>query len=204
MTAPAPAVTGMTSRPAPAGAPAGAPRPAAEGGQGGFVRLLGVILALLVTDPVTWTSRTLPGLVLTVAVAVLAWFGASPLTARPVALGFRWRVRLLRHRNTAFAVLCVLVAATERPPGWLAGCDAALLLSYLLLVDAVAGGPPAARLLRRPVALVCAYGGSGVVLAAALVPVAPAGPWVRLLAAAALAAAAAAVMTALAARRTRR
>ena len=199
--APGPAAASVPGRPATGWVPA--PADAARS-QGAFVRLLGLAVALLVTDPTGWVSRSLPGLALTLAVAVVGWFAATPLTARPIALGFTWRARLTRHRNTAFAVLCVLVAAVHRPPDWLAACDAALLLSYLLLLDAVAAGPPAARLLRRPLALGCAYGSSGVVLAAALVPVAPTGPWVRLLAAVALAGAAAAVLTALSNRSPRR
>jgi hypothetical protein len=227
-TAPAPAplptsggFTAMTSRPAPDPGPVPEPSPVPAPGPvpalgadwafvpagndalrkpGGFVRLLGVALTVLVTDPTTWLSRSTAGLVLTLLAAVVAWFAALPLTARPVALGFHWRTRLVRHRNTAFAVLCVLLAAVNRPPDWLAACDAALLLGYLLLVDAVAAGPPGARLLRRPVALGCAFGSSGVALAAALVPVSPSGPWVRILAAVALIGAAAAVIAALGAR----
>ncbi|MFC1413056.1 hypothetical protein ACEZCY_09080 [Streptacidiphilus sp. N1-12] len=166
-----------------------------------LARYLGCLVALLVTDPTAWAGRPTVDLVLPLAAGLAAWFAATPLTARPVALGFRWRNRLSRHRNTAFAVMCVVLAAFNPPPGWLAACDTALLLTYLLCVDALAAGPPAARLLRRPLVLLCAYGASAVALTAALLPVAPTGPWARLLAALALAGAAAAVIAALTPRR---
>jgi hypothetical protein len=201
LTAPAAPSAPAPATPAPAvSAPASAEAPQ---NLGPLVRLLGVVLAVLVTDPTSWGSRPVPYLTFTVLAAVAAWFGADPLTARPVAISFRWRSRLSRHRNTAFAVMCVVLAAFNRPPDWLAGCDVALLLTYLLCVDALAAGPPAVRLLRRPLVLCCAFGGSALALAAALVPVTPSGSWARLLAALALAGAAAAVVAALAARARR-
>ncbi|MEY9963559.1 hypothetical protein ABIA33_001592 [Streptacidiphilus sp. MAP12-16] len=167
------------------------------------VRLLGCAIAVLVTDPTAWLSRPPIDLLLPLLAVVGAWFAAPPLTARPVASGFRWYTRLARHRNTAFAVGCVLLAAANRPPGWLAACDTALLLTYLLCVDAVAAGPPGARLVRRPLALLTAYGASALVLTAALLPVAATGTWARLLAALALGASGAAVAGAVWVRRDR-
>jgi hypothetical protein len=101
-------------------------------------------------------------------------------------------------------VMCVVLAATDPPPGWLAAVDAALLLTYLLAVDAVAAGPPGLRLLRRPLTLLAAYGATALVLAAALLPTTAMGPSSRLLAALALGAAAAAVAVAMTARGRRR
>ncbi|MHA6759503.1 hypothetical protein [Streptacidiphilus sp. PAMC 29251] len=189
----------MTTSTAPSAA--AVPAPAPVQGLDQLARLLGCIVALLVTNPAGWGAHPWSYLVLPLLAALIAWFAATPLTARPVAYGFRWRARLSRHRNTAFAVMCVVLAAFNHPPGWLAACDTALLLTYLLCVDALAAGPPAARPLRRPLVLLCAYGASGIALAAALLPVAPSGPWARLLAALALAAAAAAVIAALSPRR---
>lgn len=165
------------------------------------LRLIGVLLAVLVTDPAAWFHRPPVDLVLPLLAGGAAWFAAVPVTARPVATGFRWRTRLARHRNSAFAVGCVLLAAANPPPVWLAGCETALLLSYLIALDAVTAGPPAARLLRRPLPLLAAYAASAAVFAAALLPVAPAGGWSRLVAAVALAGAGAALLAALAARR---
>lgn len=193
----------MTTTPAqiPIPTPIPTPTQAPVAGPAQPARLLGIVVALVVTDPSSWASRPLPDLVVPAFAALAAWFAATPLTARPVALGFRWHTRLSRHRNTAFAVLCVLLAAVYQPPTWLAACDTALLLSYLLAVDAAAAGPPAVRLLRRPLVLLCAYGASAVALCAALLPVAPTGSWARLLASVALVGAAGAVIAALTARR---
>ncbi|MEY9842363.1 hypothetical protein [Streptacidiphilus sp. EB103A] len=160
------------------------------------VQLLGCALALLVTDPTAWAGRPLPDLVVPLFALAAACYAAAPLAARPVATGYRWFARLARHRNTAFAVLCIVLAATDPPPAWLAAVDAVLLLTYLLAVDAVAAGPPGLRLLRRPVTLLAAYGGTAAVLAAALLPTTPLGPSARLFAALALAAAGGAVAVA--------
>jgi hypothetical protein len=165
------------------------------------VRLLGVLGAVLATDPPGWADRPRLQLVLPLALAMGAWFAATPVSARPVATGYRWFQRLARHRNTAFAAICVLVAALNPPPTWLAACEVALLLSYLVLLDSIVAGPPAARLLRSPWTLSAAYCAAAVVLAAAVLPVAPSGAWARLAAAVALVAAAAAVTAALITRR---
>jgi hypothetical protein len=172
-----------------------APAPAASSGRP--VRLLGCLLAVLVTDPTVWASRPPVLQLLPVAAFVGAFWAAAPLTARPVLQGFRWYRRLARHRNTAFAVCCVALATLHQPPPWLAACDAALLLTYLVCVDAAAAGPPGARLLRRPPALLAAYGATALVFAAAVLPVSTAGTWGRVVAALAVAAASTALAVAL-------
>jgi hypothetical protein len=159
-------------------------------------QLLGCVLALLVTNPAAWAGRPATDLVVPLFALAAAFFAAAPLTARPVATGYRWHARLSRHRNTAFAVMCIVLAAVDPPPAWLAAVDSILLLTYLLAVDAVVAGPPGLRLLRRPLTLLAAYGGTAAVLSAALLPTTPLGPTARLLAALALAAAGGAVAVA--------
>lgn len=161
------------------------------------LRLLGVPLALAVTDPAGWFSGSPARLLLPLFAVLGALAGAGPVAARPVVSDTRWRRQLVRYRNSLFTAGCVLFAALIPPPGWLAACDTVLLLSYLLLLDAFVGGPPAAGLLRRPLALLSLYAGSGVVLAAALVPVDATGAWARLIAALAIAASGAGVLAAL-------
>lgn len=200
-------VPGPVSAAPPGAAPMPAPTPAsaAERALGHVsargvewpVRLLGCALALLVTDPPAWSGRSAADLVLPLLALAGALLAAAPLTARPVAVGFRWHARLLRHRNTAFVVGCLVLAAFDPPPGWLAACDAAVLLTYLLCVDAVTAGPPGARLLRRPLSLLTAYAATGLVLAAAFLPTTSAGPWSRLVAAVALGGAGIAVVAAM-------
>ena len=160
------------------------------------IQILGCALALLVTDPTTWAGRPILDVLEPLFALAAAVFAAAPLTARPVATGHRWYARLSRHRNTAFAVMCIVLAATDSPPAWLAVVDAVLLLTYLLAVDAVAAGPPGLRLLRRPLTLLAAYGGTATVLAAALLPTTALGPSSRLIAAVALTGAGAAVAVA--------
>ena len=207
MTTPPPAA------PAPAAPPAVPPPPSAPGGpaplaatdwavpetdsQDWTLRLLGALLGLAVSDPVGWFSDFPGRLLLPLGALLGALAAAGPMAARPVVRDARWRRQLGRHRNTLFTAGCVLLAALLPPPGWLAACDVALLLSYLLLLDASVGGPPAARLLRRPLALLSVYAGCAVVLAAALVPVAATGAWARLVAALAIAASGAGVLAAL-------
>ncbi|QMU68400.1 hypothetical protein [Streptacidiphilus sp. P02-A3a] len=161
------------------------------------LRLLGVPLALAVTDPAGWFSGPPARLLLPLVAVLGALAGAGPVAARPVLGDGRWRRRIVRYRNSLFTAGCVLFAALFPPPGWLAVCDTVLLLSYLLLLDAFVGGPPAAALLRRPLALLSLYAGSGVVLAAALLPVDATGAWARLIAALAIAGSGAGVLAAL-------
>lgn len=151
------------------------------------LRLLGCVVAAAVTDPPGWLAGS-PSRLLEPLLAVLAaCFAAVPMAGRPVATDSRWPARLSRHRNTLFLVGCVLLAAAIPPPAWLACCDTALLLGYLLGLDAVVGGPPAVRMLRRPLTVPAVVGSTALVLAAALVPVSATGAWARLLAAVAIA-----------------
>ena len=166
------------------------------------MRLLGCLIAVAVSDPTAWFAGSALRLLLPLCALAAAYVAAPPLSARPTGGDFRWRIQLLRHRNTAFVLGSVLVAAVNRPPGWLAAVDTALLLGYLLLLDGVVAGPPGARLLRRPRVLLAAVGASALVLAAALLPVHGGGAWARLLAALALIAAVATAATVLRLRRT--
>ena len=215
MTAPAPA---PVPAPVPAPGPAVPPPPTAPGGAtpeadlwasprpaddlAWPMRLLGCLIAVAVSDPTAWFAGSALRLLLPLCALAAAYVAAPPLSARPTGGDFRWRIQLLRHRNTAFVLGSVLVAAVNRPPGWLAAVDTALLLGYLLLLDGVVAGPPGARLLRRPRALLAAVGASALVLAAALLPVHGGGAWARLLAALALIAAVATAATVLRLRRT--
>ena len=176
------------------------PRPATD--LGWPLRLLGCLIAVAVSDPTAWFGGSALRLLLPLCALAVAYVAAAPLSARPTGGDFRWRIQLLRHRNTAFVLGSVLVAAVNRPPGWLAAVDTALLLGYLLLLDAVVSGPPGLRLLRRPAVLLAAVGASALVLAGALLPVHGGGAWARLLAALALIAAVATAAAVLWLRRT--
>ncbi|MDF9815117.1 hypothetical protein [Streptomyces sp. SPB162] len=134
------------------------------------VRGLGIALALAACDPAVTASPT-PGHVLPPLAAVaLAWWAAPPLVRRPVRYSARKAVLLSQHRNTVFAVSCVVLAAFSTPPVWLASCVAALLLTYLLIVDACAAGPAGLRQLRSRHIPLTAYGASALVLFAAFAP----------------------------------
>jgi hypothetical protein len=211
----------MTTPPRPTTPPPPPPPPAAPGGPAPEaaalwaipatdsslelpLRILGMLLALAVTDPTTWFSGSGMRLLLPLLALLGAWFTAPAVAARPVADNFHWYRRLVQQRNTAFTVVCVLLAAMNPPPVWLACCDTGLLLTYLLCLDAVDGGPPGRRVLQRPTALLGAYASSAVVLAAAFTPVTAAGSWARLLAALAVAATAGALAAAVRHGSTRR
>ncbi|WP_441248499.1 hypothetical protein [Kitasatospora sp. McL0602] len=117
------------------------------------------------------------------ALAVLgAWWAGPVVAARPVRQSAALRPMLVRHRNTVFAAGCVLLAAVQTPPLWLAGCVTALLLGYLLLVDAFAAGPAGVRQWRARAVPAAAYGASALVLAAACLPL-DGLPWGRAVAA---------------------
>jgi hypothetical protein len=178
--------------------------PAARYATDGPLRGIGLLLALAVTDPTSWFAGSPARLLLPVIAVGGAWLAAPAVAARPVTGSFLWYRRLLQQRNTAFAVACVLFAAAIAPPAWLACCDTGLLLTYLLVLDAVDGGPPAQQVLHSPLALLAAYGSGAAVLAAALLPAPAIGSWGRLLAAAALVATAASLAAALLLRRRSR
>ncbi|WP_051940904.1 hypothetical protein [Phaeacidiphilus oryzae] len=177
-------MSGRTAGPARAGGLAAALGTAAERG-------LALLLALAVARP-----SELGDLPLTVLLLVLAWCAGPSRARRPVTVSYRWWPRLVQHRNTVFAVACVLVAAVRgggAPPVALAAADTVLLLSYLVLVDARTAGPVGRRRL-RPAALLAGYGASALVLVAASADVGHAGHWwARPLAALAIAGAGAAL-----------
>lgn len=160
------------------------------------IRGLGIALALAACDPALSTHMT-PADVLPPAAAIaLAWWAAPPLVRRPVQYSARKAALLAQHRNTVFAVACVVLAAFSTPPVWLASCVAALLLTYLLIVDACAAGPAGIRQLRARHIPAAAYGASALVLFAAFAP-ADSGAWGPAVAAAAVCAVAYAVGAAL-------
>ncbi|MCC9309850.1 hypothetical protein LN042_22725 [Kitasatospora sp. RB6PN24] len=128
--------------------------------------------------------------------AVLAvgfgWWAAPPLTVRPGPASARLHLQLARHRNTVLATVAVLLAALSHPSAWLAAAITALLLGYLLRVDARSH----VHLPTGPGAILAACAASALVLAAALTPAQTSGA-ARLLAAFGIAVAAGAVGLAL-------
>ncbi|NEA57852.1 hypothetical protein G3I60_27765 [Streptomyces sp. SID13666] len=167
------------------------------------VRGLGVALALAACDPAVTGSPTMGDVLTPLAAVVLAWWAAPPLVRRPVQYSARKAALLSQHRNTVFAVGCVVLAAFSAPPVWLASCVTALLLTYLLIVDACAAGPAGIRQLRSRHIPLTAYGASGLVLFAAFAP-SDGSAWGPAVAVSAVCAAAYAVGTALWPRRPRR
>ncbi|WP_052440626.1 hypothetical protein [Streptacidiphilus anmyonensis] len=153
-------------------------------------RVLGAALALAAADPAGLAHAgyllvsSVVRLALVVVMGLIAWFAAPPVVARPVSGDPRWASKLSRHRNTVLAVGFVVVVAIGSPPTWMMFCDAALLLAYLLFVDAAAGGPPGAAQLRDWPLLLAAIAAQGLVLVGAVVSVATAGAWARATAAA--------------------
>ncbi|MFE9425031.1 hypothetical protein ACFYNO_18880 [Kitasatospora sp. NPDC006697] len=128
-------------------------------------RFLGAVLLLAAVNPAA-PAGGLARQLLALVAAAFGWWAAPPLSARPVAPTARLATRLVRHRNTVLATATVLLAAIGRPPVWLAAAVTALLLGYLLHVDAGshASLPP------TPTARLAACAAAAVVLAAALVP----------------------------------
>lgn len=158
---------------------------------------LGLALALAATDPAKIAHRDPVGWLLTVAVLVGAIWAAPVVAQRPSTTAAHWVGQLVRHRNTVFAVSCVIIAGFGNPAVWQMIVDAALLLAYLLIVDALAAGPIGIRQLRRGVAPAAAAGASAVALLAAHAPVDSGAVWGRVVAAVAVVAAALAAGAAL-------
>jgi len=167
------------------------------------VLLLGVALALAAVNPSHSASRGPAGWLLLVAAVAAAIWAAPAVTRRPTSDTILWISRLIRHRNTAFAVACTVLAAFSDPAIWLTAVDAALLLAYLLAVDAFAAGPIGARQLRGDIAPLASAAASAIVLLGAQAPVNPGAVWGRIVAALAVAAAASAAGAALWLRQTR-
>ncbi|MFI9272897.1 hypothetical protein ACIGXM_19545 [Kitasatospora sp. NPDC052896] len=139
-------------------------------------RFLGIALLVAACDPAGHTGGEL---LVPLAAAGFAWWAAPPTTARP-AVGRRTNGlaglgdRLARHRNTVVATAAVLLAAVNHPPAWLAAGITALLLGYLLLVDARGVGHRPAG----PLPALAACGAAALVLLAALAPTG-ASSWAR-------------------------
>lgn len=153
------------------------------------VLLLGVALALTATDPAELAQRGPVYWLMTLAAMVAAIWAAPVVAQRPAMSAVHWNTQLARHRNTVFAVGCTIIAGLNDPPAWLIGVDAALLLTYLLAVDALAAGPIGIRQLRRGVAPLAAAAASAVTLLGAAAPVDSGAVWGRIVAAVAVAAA---------------
>lgn len=168
------------------------------------VLLLGMALVLAAVDPTKLGSRGPIGWLFTMAALVAAIWAAPVVSRRPTAQSIRLANQLGRHRNTAFAVGCTIVAGFSDPPVWLMVIDAALLLAYLLVVDTFAAGPIGIRQLRQGIAPLCAAAAVAIVLLAAQAPVNSGAVWGRIVGALAVAAAAAAAGAALWIRQTGR
>jgi hypothetical protein len=148
-------------------------------------RGLGTALALAAADPAGLVHAgyllvsSIVRLILFAVMALVAWFAATPVVARPVTGDPRWASKVSRHRNTVLAVGFLVAVAIGSPATWMMFCDAALLLAYLLFVDAAAGGPPGAAQLRDWPLLVAAVAAQSLVLVGALISVATADSWAR-------------------------
>jgi hypothetical protein len=171
----------------------------------GAPTLIGIALALAATDPSSWGSRAGAALAALLVFALLMALWAAPVVVqRAVAYSGAWTATAARHRNTLFAAACTVVAGLGDPPVWLAAVDAALLLAYLLAVDALAAGPVGVRQIRAVRTPLGSAAASAAVLLAAEAPVNTGAVWGRVVAALAVAAAAAAVGLALWSRTQRR
>jgi len=168
--------------------------------------VIGLALAIAAIDPASWPRTSAPVLTfLVVAALLLALWAAPAVVQRPVTYASTWTAKALRHRNTLFAATCTAVAGLGNPPGWLMAVDAALLLAYLLAVDALAAGPIGARQLRNirtPAAAAAAT--AAVLLVADRFPVDGGAVWGRIVAALCVVAAACAAALALWERARRR
>jgi hypothetical protein len=143
-------------------------------------RILGAVLLVGALDPARWPAYLSPQWFFGGAALAAGFWAAAPVVDRPEARSYRLRHQLDRYRNTLLAAAAALLAAFQSPPVWLMAVELALLLTYLMLVDAgTAPGRPAARQLDHAA---YAYAGSALVLLAALAPVSGGG-WGRIVAA---------------------
>lgn len=136
-------------------------------------RLFGPALALAASNPSDWGTTFAMPQKFALLLAVLGLWAAAPVVSRPVLGSHHWPAILARHRNTLFVGACVVTAATGQPPVWLTTADAALVLGYLLALDAVSAGPIGIRQLRLAWPAGVAAGGTAVVLALAQLPLVP-------------------------------
>ncbi|MER5641281.1 hypothetical protein ABT095_30590 [Kitasatospora sp. NPDC002227] len=135
-----------------------------------LARAVALALALAAADPSLFVRTPRLALLFAVPALAAAWWAGPVLVRRPVQHSARLADRLAHHRNTVFAAGSVVLTALTTPPGWDVACVAALLLGYLLLVDAVAAGPAGQRQWRSRPVVGSAYAASGLVLAAGLAP----------------------------------
>ncbi|WP_280669315.1 MULTISPECIES: hypothetical protein [unclassified Kitasatospora] len=138
-------------------------------------RCLGLVLAVAACAPGGPAGWTVGHAVLALVVAPFGWWAGPPVTGRPVRRSARLLPRIARHRNTLLAVGAVLLAALNAPSAWLAGAFTALLLGYLLYVDARTHG----RRPTGPLPALAAYGAATAVLLAAVLPTGTSS-WARL------------------------
>ncbi|MGH3417354.1 MAG: hypothetical protein ACRDSS_12870, partial [Actinocrinis sp.] len=85
----------------------------------GAVLLLGLVLAVCATNPTDLVASGASGWLLTAAAVLVAAWAAPVIARRPSIDNVHWSGQLARHRNTVFAVACVIVAAFSDPPLWL-------------------------------------------------------------------------------------
>ncbi|AUG82072.1 hypothetical protein CFP65_7494 [Kitasatospora sp. MMS16-BH015] len=135
-----------------------------------FGRPVALALALAAADPSLLATTPRLGVTLALPALALAWWAGPVTVGRPVRHSARWPAMLARHRNTAFAAGAVILTALTAPPVWVLACVAALLLGYLLLVDAVAAGPAGLLQWRSHGVVAAAYGAAALVLAAGSAP----------------------------------
>lgn len=160
--------------------------------------VIGLALAIAAVNPTAWPRMSATVLAFLVILALLlALWGAPAVIQRPVMYANAWTAKASRHRNTIFAAACTAIAGLGDPPAWLMAVDAALLLAYLLAVDALAAGPVGARQLRGVRAPAAAAAASAAVLLVAEAPVDGGAVWGRIVAALCVAAAACAAGLAL-------
>lgn len=161
-------------------------------------RVLGALLLVGALDPARWPQYLSPQWFFGAFAAVAGLWAGAPVVRRPVLDSHRWRHRLDRHRNTLLAAAAALLSALQNPPVWLMIVQAALLLGYLALLDAVATSARAPR--TQLAQALGAAAATALVLLAALAPVAG-GSWARFVAGVAVFGALALVYAALRLRR---
>ncbi|HWG27083.1 hypothetical protein [Actinospica sp.] len=143
------------------------------------IRILGALLLVGALDPARWPDYLSPQWFLGGAALVVGLWAAAPIVDRPEMRSHRLRHQLLRYRNTLLVAAAALLAAFQGPPVWLTAVEPALLLTYLMFVDAgTAPGRPAGQQLSHAG---YAYAASALVLLAALAPVSGGG-WGRIVA----------------------
>ncbi len=142
-------------------------------------RVLGALLLLGSLDPPHWPDTPCAQWFLGALAACLGLWAGAPIMDRPVLDSHTWRFRVRRHRNTLLAAAAALLAAFQSPPVWLMAAEAALLLGYLVVLDAGTAPPRPPRVQLRQA--LWAAAGSALVLLSAVAPI-TGGSWGRLIA----------------------